>query len=295
MTLRLATLILIAAATLASTPADARMFGKAAKASPVASDTTVAEVRQALDEARLLDAGRFLDQALLAGVKDARLTLLGGDLNLARGRFGPALAAYKSVENDPAAQARSHEGQGVILSLMGRSDEAFAMLQKAVAEDPSMWRAWNALGSEYDRRAQWAEAEAAYAHGLETPGGAALVLNNRGYSRLLQHRPQEAVADFVAALQKKPDFPEARTNLRLAMAFAGDYERSIAGGAPDDQAMLLNNAGVAAGARGDYVKAEDLLDRAVALKSEYYGRASENLKIVRAMAGRDGSASLVQP
>ena len=39
--------------------------------------------------------------------------------------------------------------------------------------------------------------------------------------------------------------------------------------------------------RGDYASAESLLGRALKLKSEYYGRASENLKIVQALAGAE--------
>lgn len=160
------------------------------------------------------------------------------------------------------------------------------MLKRAVEADPAAWRAWNALGAEYDKRGLWTQAEDAYGHAFTTSNGAALVLNNRGYSRLLQLRRREAIADLTAALRKKPDFAEARTNLRLALAMDGDYDRAIAGGAPADQAALLNNAGFAAGMRGDYDKAQELLSRAVALKSEYYARASENLKIVRALAAQ---------
>ena len=71
---------------------------------------------------------------------------------------------------------------------------------------------------------------------MEGSGGAAQVLNNRGYSRLLQHRRDEAIADLVAALRKRPDMAEARTNLRLALAMGGDYERAVSGASADDRA-----------------------------------------------------------
>lgn len=292
--MRLLVVLIVAALAATSTPASAAIFGRGAKAA-APSEASISQIRQAIDEARYYDAAILLDQALIAGIDDPRLTLLGADLNLARGRLGPALMSYQSVESSPVVQAQAYQGQGVVLSMTGKSNEAFVMLQKAVASDPTAWRAWNALGSEYDRRGQWVEAEAAYERASAASGGAAVVLNNRGYSRLLQHRPQEAVADFVAALQKRPDFPEARTNLRLAMAMSGDYERSVAGGSADDQAMLLNNAGFAAGARGDYATAQSLLDRAVASKGEFYERASENLKVVRALAAQDQAAPLARP
>lgn len=182
--------------------------------------------------------------------------------------------------------AASLQGQGLALALLGRSDDAFAMLKSAVSANPAAWRAWNALGAEYDARGRWKEADEAYEHAVAGSASAPQVLNNRGYSRLLQGRRDEAVADLVAALQKKPDMAEARTNLRLALAMGGDYERAISGATLDDRAALLNNAGFAAGMRGDYAKAEELLNQALKVKSEYYGRASENLKIVRALASR---------
>jgi len=263
---------------------------------PVAvSAATIAQIRQAIDEQRLVDAARMLDAALLNGARDPRLSLLSGDISLARANYGLALTSYRAAQEAPETHAASLEGQGVALSLMQRSDEAMAALLAAVQANPGAWRAWNALGSEYDQTAQWQKADDAYKHGIEASGGAAIVLNNRGYSRLLQRRRAEAVTDLVAALDKRPNFPEARTNLRLALALGGDYERAIAGGAPGDQAALLNNAGFAAGMRGDYAEAEDLLGRALKVKSEYYARAAENLKIVRALSAGSRPADHAAP
>lgn len=285
--MRILTIIACLAAVFAAAPAQAGIFGRQVKGAAEVSDAAVAEIQRALDEQRLIDAGRMLDRAQVAGVRDPRLQVLGGDLSLRRGRLNAAFAAYQSAEADPAMQPRALQGQGIALSLQGRSDEALEVLLRAVAADPGAWRAWNALGREYDNRTQWAQAEAAYSQAMSGSGGDALVLNNRGYSRLLQHRRDEAVADLVAALAKRPALTEARTNLRLALAMAGDYDRAVAGGAVDDQAALLNNAGFAAAMRGDYAKAEALLAQALELKSEYYGRASENLKVVRALAAQN--------
>lgn len=263
----------------------------AAKSSGQATLTAagIAEIRRAIDEQRLLDAGRMIDEAMLGGVTDPRLSLLGGDLNLARKRYNVALTSYRMAEGSSDTRAQSLQGQGLALALLGRSNEALEMLKRAVAEDPKAWRAWSALGAQHDARADWTAAEAAYAQAMANSGGAPQVLNNRGYSRLLQSRRDEAVADLVAALQKKPDLTEARTNLRVALAMGGDYERAISGASADERAALLNNAGFAAGIRGDYAKAEELLNQALKVKSEYYARASENLKIVRALAAQNGA------
>ena len=267
--------------------------GPASAAKPSAQPTLtaagVAEIRRAIDEQRLLDAGRMIDEAMLGGVTDPRLSLLGGDLNLVRKRYNVALTSYRMAEGSAETRAQSLQGQGLALALLGRSGEALEILKRAVAEDPKAWRAWNALGAQYDARGDWTASEAAYAEAMANSGSAPQVLNNRGYSRLLQSRRDEAVADLVAALQKKPDMTEARTNLRLALAMGGDYERATAGASADERAALLNNAGFAAGIRGDYAKAEELLSQALKVKSEYYARASENLKIVRALAAQNGA------
>jgi Flp pilus assembly protein TadD len=277
----------------AATPATAAFLGLGQhKAAPVAEaaplpDADIAAIQRAIDEQRYVDAGRLLDVAIVSGAKDSRIMLLAGDLNLARGRYDDALACFKQVEADAGAHAKSLEGQGIALSLLGHSDDALAMLQKAVAADPTAWRAWNALGGEYDSRRDWAQAETAYDHAIADSNAAPIVLNNRGFSRLLQNRLDEAVADFVVALQKKPDLAAARTNLRLAMAMKGDYDRASVGGAADDRAALLNNAGFAAMVRGDYTQAEALFTEAMKAKGEYYARASANLEMARSLAARE--------
>jgi Flp pilus assembly protein TadD len=267
-------------------PANALTFGRRAPASaatPSAADSAVAQVQQALDEKRLLDADRMLTEAALSGYRDARLTVLDGELDIRRGHYADSLTAFREAEKTPALQARALQDEGIALSLLGRSDEAMAALQQAVAKDASLWRAWNALGSEYDARHRWPDAEAAYERALAASNGAAIVLNNRGYSRLMQNRRDAAMADLVAALKKQPDFAEARTNLRLAMAMGGEYDRAIAGGSSADQAALLNNAGFAAAMRGDYATAQTLLNRAIKAKGEYYAKASDNLRIIQAL------------
>jgi Flp pilus assembly protein TadD len=256
----------------------------ASTTSSTTSNEVIQNVERAIHEQRFLDAGRLLDEVLLSGARDPRLAVLSGELNLARGRPGPALDSYRLAATVPETKTVALEGEGLALSQLGRSDEALVILREAVAANPAAWRAWNALGREYDARSRWDEASTAYAHAFESSDGAAIVLNNRGYSQLLQHRRAEAITDLVAALAKKPDLVEARANLRLALAMDGDYERAIAGGADSDQAVLLNNAGFAAAARGDYAKATELLQRAQQAKGEYYPRASENLKVVRALA-----------
>jgi Flp pilus assembly protein TadD len=245
-----------------------------------------AQVRQALDEDRLVDAGTALDQATILGVKSPALATLKGELLLARGQFAQALDAFHAAPTTPAQAALNREGEGIALSQLGRSDEALDALKDATKLDASLWRAWNALGREYDLRRNWLGARAAYEAALSSPGvKTAMVLNNRGYSLLLQNRTQEAEADFLSALAKDPGLAAARTNLRIALAWQGAFDRATTTGAGDDRAAVLNNVGVAAAIHGDYAQAEKYLNAAIVARGQYYARASENLQMTEGLAG----------
>ncbi|HEY7852943.1 MAG TPA: hypothetical protein VIB82_08195 [Caulobacteraceae bacterium] len=272
-------------------------LGGKAHAAP-AADTSkagdaAAQIREALDERRYVDADDLLGKAEIANIKTPELTCLRGELFLARGNFTGALEIFRTVANDPAQKPRALEGEGLALSMNGKSDPAMADLQAATALDKSLWRAWNGLGREYDMRADWKHSEAAYAAALAAPGAnAAIVLNNRGYSHLLQHQVTEAAADFVAALGKDPALTAARTNLRITLAMEGQYSRAAVTGVGDDRAAVLNNVGLAAAIRGDYIEANKLLGEAIAAKGQSYARASDNLQLSKELEAR---AREIQP
>lgn len=246
----------------------------------------VEDIQAAISEQRYVDAGRLIDHALLSGVKNPMLIIHSGELNLVRGRHELALGVFRQASRYPEVEARAQQGIGLTLSLLGRSDEALGMLERAVATDAGAWRAWNAIGGEYDRRRDWSKAEAAYAMAVIGSGGTAIVLNNRGFSRLLQGRLDDAVNDLVAALEKQPGLSAARTNLRLAMGLKGDYSRALASGPQEDRAALLNNVGYAALLRGDQAQAQLFFNQAMAAKGQYYSRAANNLETATGLEAR---------
>ena len=271
----------------------AHLGGKPHAATPApsaaASNDAVSEIREALDERRFVDADDLLGKAELAGVKTPELTCLRGELFLARGNFTGALEIFRTVANDPVQRPRALEGEGLALSMTGKSDAALADLKQATTLDKTLWRAWNGLGREYDMRSDWKQSQIAYAAALATPGAnTAIVLNNRGYSHLLQHQTTEAAADFVAALGKDPALAAARTNLRLTLAMQGEYSRAEATGIGDDRAAVLNNVGLAAAIRGDYLESDKLLGEAIAAKGQSYARASDNLQLSKELEARAG-------
>jgi Flp pilus assembly protein TadD len=270
-------------ALLSTGSAQAGWFGGSPTPAPAADDGIVRQIQQALDDQRFVDAGSLLDRALISGSTDPRLALLAGELNLSKGRYDIALASFKRVDTQPDLRARALEGEGVSMSLLGRSDDALPVLETAVSLNSNAWRAWNTLGVIYDRRHDWVKADAAYDHAMAASNASPLVLNNRGFSRLSQNRLDEAAADFVSALQKKPDFSSARNNLRLTIAMKGDYTRATEGANAADRPSILNNAGFAAMARGDYSTAKNLLGQAIQAKGEYYSVAAANLETVHGL------------
>ena len=249
---------------------------------------TIAEqVRQALDERRYVDAADLLEKAKMDNVTSPRLTVLSGELMLARGQIAEARATFASMTGNPVERPRALEGEGLALSLLGKTDAALADLKQATALDKTLWRAWNGLGREYDMRKDWKQSAAAYAQALAAPGAnEAIVLNNRGYSHLLQKQNELASADFVAALDKDPALAAARTNLRITMAVEGHYDRASVTGVGDDRAAVLNNVGLAAAIRGDYNEASKLLNAAIEAKGKYYERASDNLQLSKELEAR---------
>lgn len=278
---------------LAATPAQARgLFGaKPAPAATANHEAALAELDRALDEGRLVDAGRILDMSLASGRRDPGLMLRSGELHLARQRYAEADASFAQAETAPELRARALQGRGVALAQLGRSDQAVGVLREAVKADPNLWRAWNALGVESDRRRDWTGAEEAYAKALAIPAAEAAVYNNRGYSRLLQGRLGEAAADFVAAVDKDPSLAVARSNLRLTLALRGEYAKATAVTDTNDRPAALNNAGFAAVMRGDLASAEQLFKQAIAARGSAYGRAYENLALVGALKGEAGKAA----
>jgi Tfp pilus assembly protein PilF len=83
----------------------------------------------------------------------------------------------------------------------------------------------------------------------------------------------------------------ARTNLRIALAMEGHYARAAVTGVGDDRAAVLNNVGLAAAMRGDYLQADRMLNEAMAAKGQYYARAAENLQLSRSLADRQDDLS----
>ena len=247
---------------------------------PVAPGT-LALAERALSDDRHEDADRLINRVLLSEPENWEARLLLAELYLASGKPQLAEPIFDSLVEKTGITARALQGLGISLTLQGNLDGGLDNLQRAVAEDPGLWRAWSALGYHYDSNQDWAAAANSYEKALEGNPNSAVVYNNRGFSRLTQKRLEEAVADFNRALRLDPEFDVARENLRLALAWQGKYVHAMAGAPILDLARILNNTGFIALMRGDYGNAEAYLLRAMEVDPRYNETAARNLRYLK--------------
>lgn len=256
-------------------------------------------VETAMKEERHSDARELLDHALMREPENAHLRLANAELILASGHIRAAHDAFanlaKNVE-DPPLRTHALQGQGLTAILLDEPEDARRTLAEALAEDNNLWRAHNGMGVLADGDGNWSEAEAHYTAALEAASKKPVLHNNRGYSRLLQGRTDEAIADFEAALDEKPGFTSARENLRLAYAWKGRYAFATAGMSQKDKPRVLNNVGYVALLRGDFANAEAFLQQAVEADVRYNKPAHKNMAYLRSLEGtRNGEATTPDP
>ncbi len=236
-----------------------------------AAETALAE--ESYDAAR-----QKFGRVIVSHPENARARLGLAEVHLAIGRLDQSLSTFKSLEEEPSVRARALQGVGLGLLFKGNVEEAAGKLEQAVDEDPSLWRAWNALGRAYDLQNEWKRASESYAKALAAKPGSAIVLNNTGASLLMQKEYARAAEAFSKALQLQPDFEQAETNLRLALAWQGRYRQAVAGASRRELPSILNNVGYVAILRGDYERAEALLNQAMEASPSFNDKAWENIR-----------------
>lgn len=255
-----------------------------AETMPVSSSTAAQAAvldlaEQALHEGRVDDARALLNRALPS---TPRARLIAAELQLASGAYRSAAAAFHDLATTRDVMARALQGEGIALTLADHDPESgYTSLRAAVARDPTLWRAWNALGYYHDSRAEWRRAGESYSRALAIVPSSAMILNNRGFSMLMQGRIEEALANLGEALHRDPALRPARENLRLALAWDGQYALALAGTEDDGLARALNNVGYVALLRGDHEKSEALLLRAIEMDPAFNIVAARNLAYLR--------------
>jgi Flp pilus assembly protein TadD len=241
----------------------------------------VDEIARALDAGRLTQAKTLFERAKLARQQDPRIDLLLAEYWLATGDTDQALAQFTRSATVASLRPEALQGAGIAALRLGRTDAALRDLQQAVAAKPGLKRAWNALGAAADQGRLWSLAEKAYGEALKLSPKDPEVLSNRGYSRTMQGRGAEAVADLTDAVASRPGDERIRNNLRIALAMSGRYDEAFAGADRRQLYRELNNIGYAALMRGDYAAAEAYLNRSIEQSDVFYRTAWKNLTYLR--------------
>lgn len=280
--------LLIGLALALVTPALAARRARPAPALPTLTTApptpqALALLDSAIAEGRLADARQLIAPMWASDTPDVQLR--GAELALASGSLPEAADGFAALLDGPLA-ARAQQGLGITRFKQGRTDEAIAALDKAVALDPGLARAWNARAAIADLAKDWATADAAYAKAVAAAPKDATILANRGWSNLLRGRHVAAERDLAAALALAPNLSEARTNLALARAMQGRYQEAFEHSDRTTLASDLNTVGFAAMSRGDLAVAEAYFNRALTLNPQFDRTAWANLQYLSELKSR---------
>ena len=172
---------------------------------------------------------------------------------------------------------------GNTLAVLGRSDEAIASFQQAIAIKPDFAEAHSNLGNTLKDLSRLDEAEASYKQSIFLKPDFAGGHNNLGTTLREQGKLEEALASFKQAIALKPDFVEAHSNLgnvfkdqkRLEEAEVS-YRQAIA--LKPEYAEAHSNLGGTLQELGKLKEAEASFKQAIALKPDF-SEAYSNLGI----------------
>lgn len=242
----------------------------------------IKDIYRALDQGDLAMADALLIRVLYINPKSVEARLARGEILLRQARYGLAKEAFKSLVKEEKLLARSYQGLGVARLQQGRRATAKQAFDKAVSLDSELWRAWNGLGYFYDSVKDWKRAEQSYDRALKLRRDKPALFNNRGFSKLMQSRYEDAIVDFRAAPQMSPLLKVTRMNIRLAQAWLGRYVEAAAGASKKDLPTVLNNIGYIAMIKGEYAAAEAYFSRAMELSPSFNETASNNLQKLEA-------------
>ncbi|MGD0253364.1 MAG: tetratricopeptide repeat protein [Verrucomicrobiota bacterium] len=168
----------------------------------------------------------------------------------------------------------AHYNLGVVFAQQGRTKEAIAQLQKALAIEPDYAEPHFDLGNIFLQQGRIEEAIAYYQKALTINPDDADIHNNLGNVFLQQGRMDEAISSYQKALAINPNYAEAHNNLGKAFRQQGRLEEAIthfqkALTIKPDYAEIHNNLGVVFAQQGRTKEAIAQLQKALAIEPDY--------------------------
>jgi Tfp pilus assembly protein PilF len=199
-----------------------------------------------------------------------------GEIHESRGNTRLATGAYRAALRADESNARVLQELGLIYLHAKQLDEANMLLERAVAANPSSWRAHNGLAIIADLRGDHEKAIQSYNAALAVMPNDASLLNNRGYSLYLAGSYPEAANDFMASAKQGEE--KAWLNLGLVRARQQKYSEAVRVMSRSvDIEDAYNDVGYIAMRQGDYDVAENFFKKAIEQSPRYFEAAQRNL------------------
>lgn len=239
------------------------------------------DAAHAIVAGRLKEAKLLIARAISGGATGTPVDRVAASLAFATGHYVEALSAYQKLARSADKQQLDCENGALSALRIGRFDDATPLVECSIVGAQPSWRAWNAKGVLADAARDWSSADDAFSHARQLAPQEASIVNNQGWSMLIRGNWAAAVPLLQRAASLDPKSARIANNLELATgALAADLPGRRAGEGDRDWAARLNDAGMAAELLGDRKRAVAAFTQALDANPTWYGRASNNLKLL---------------
>jgi len=154
-----------------------------------------------------------------------------GNAFMKKGQTAEAISYYQKAVQLNTSYADAHNNLGAAFWRDGQLDEAIAHYREAVAIKPESAEMQFNLGNALARKGSWADAITCYQAALRTERDsvkAAKIRNNLGGALEKIDKPDEALEQFIKAVQINENYPEAQCNLGRILVQRGQRAEGVA-------------------------------------------------------------------
>jgi Flp pilus assembly protein TadD len=227
-------------------------------------------------------ASLHYDKALKVDPSRNSVRLKLGQTFLQQGLLDQAMTQFQDLRTREPNSASAYEGVGQIYLMQGKLAESEKALNKAITLNPANWQSHNLLGLLYDQEKRHADAIVAYHTALTYRSREPSVLNNLGLAYALSGNYDSAIDAYEQAVAAGSNSPKLYNNLGIAYVQRRRYVDALnTFKKAFDEPRAYNNLGVALLGVSNAKKAVACFEKAIELSPQYYGRASENLRMAR--------------
>jgi tetratricopeptide (TPR) repeat protein len=142
--------------------------------------------------------------------------------------YEAAIAKWNEALAISPGDAKAHGNLGVLLTTVGRTDEAMQHYRKAIEYEPDYPDGYTNVGIALARAGSLDDAMPYLEKAAQLSPWDAKVHSNLGAALAESGRTGDAIAECQKALQLSPDDSEAHANLAIALAKAGRSDEAIA-------------------------------------------------------------------